>query len=87
MAAWVLLPAALDGALALLVFALFARPEAFLGWFAAMGGEGRAWDEGRLDARARERLLRLAHRAAWGGLLVLFGFSFAVGAWLALVRL
>ncbi len=76
-----------DVLLGLVVFALLARPEAFLGVLAGWTGESRAWDEGRLDELGRLRLLALADRAAVPALILLFAWSFLAGAALLASRL
>jgi hypothetical protein len=68
----------------MLEFALIARPEGFVGALARLSGEGRAWDEGRLDGPARQRLLTLAGRLGDVGLIALFAWSFLAGALLLL---
>lgn len=78
--------AVLDLALGLAVFALLARPEAFLGVVAALVGQGRAWDEGRLGEEERRQLLHVAERAAFPALTLLFGWSFMTGALLLAAR-
>ena len=79
-----LLAALLTLALGVVVFTLIARPEGFVGPLARLTGEGRAWDEGRLDGLARARLLGLAERLGMVGLLLLFAWSFLAGALLVL---
>lgn len=86
MRALVLAVCMLDLALAGLCFVLLARPEALLASIAAWVGEGQAWEEGRLDAAARDRLLRLARRAQIPALFALFGWSYLCGAALTWLR-
>lgn len=77
----------LDLALAALAFALLARPDALLGLVADWAGEGEAWEQGRLDAAARERLLGMTRRARVPVLFGLFGWSFLCGALLMWARI
>lgn len=79
-----LLAALLTLGLGMLVFALIARPEGFVGLLARLSDDGPAWDEGRLDGAARQRLLALAGRLGWVGLAALFSWSFLAGALLVL---
>lgn len=76
-----------DLALAMAVFTLLARPERFVGFFAAAAGEEERWQAGQLDEVEQDQLLGLARAAQKPALLLLFAWSFVTGAVMTWARL
>lgn len=76
-----------DLVLATGVFLLLARPDVAISFVIRSSGVGGGWFEEHLGAEELGRLRRFARLSGWLGLAVLFGWSFAVGAWLTVIRL
>ncbi len=76
-----------DLVLATGVFLLLARPDMAISLVIRSSRVSGGWFEEHLGAEELGRLRRFARLVGWMGLAVLFGWSFAVGAWLTVVRL
>jgi hypothetical protein len=69
------------------VFASIARPHLLLGWVAWWSGEREAWLDGTLSDEQQQRYYSLLSRGQPFLLMLVFAWSFLVGAVVALSRL
>ena len=76
-----------DLVLATGVFLLLARPDVAISFVIRSSRVSGGWFEEHLGPEELGRLRRLAKVGGWLGLGLLFGWSFAVGAWLTVLRL
>ncbi len=76
-----------DLVLATGVFLVLARPDVAISFVLRSSRVSGGWFEEHLAAEELGRLRRFARIGGWAGLAMLFGWSFAVGAWLTVVRL
>jgi uncharacterized membrane protein len=69
------------------VFLLLARPDLAISLVVRSAGVSGGWFEEHLGAEELGRLRRFASVGGWLALALLFAWSFAVGAWLTVIRL
>jgi hypothetical protein len=73
--------------LATLVFVILARPRAGARWIQRIMNPKRAIWEADLSHEEEEQFSRMAGTLGWIGLLVLGGWSFVVGSYLAVLKM